>query len=280
MGRIRKYYLNQDYFNKIDNQNKAYFLGLMYADGHISNRKYLCINLQEEDRCVLEEFKNCLEYTGPLQLLKAKIKGRKNQYKLCIYSPKLCESIIKLGCEPRKSLILKFPTKDQVPDKLLKHFVRGYFDGDGCIHKNGVGVSLVSTNDFCLGLQDKIKDLLKIDTSFIFKNKYYKNNITREFKITTYNDAEKFLDWIYKTGLISLPRKYSRYIEIKIFMRNKRKIKYKLKSPAGELFKISGVYNEFETFCKKNGLQSSNMNRVFSGHYSNHKGWTGTKLNV
>lgn len=43
------------------------------------------------------------------------------------------EDLGKLGCRPRKSLSLTFPTPDQVPDGFLRHFIRGYFDGDGCI---------------------------------------------------------------------------------------------------------------------------------------------------
>ena len=41
--------------------------------------------------------------------------------------------LIKQGCVPRKSLILTFPNTNQVPENLINHFIRGYFDGDGSI---------------------------------------------------------------------------------------------------------------------------------------------------
>ena len=42
--------------------------------------------------------------------------------------------LIKQGCVPNKSLILTFPNKHQVPENLINHFIRGYFDGDGSIN--------------------------------------------------------------------------------------------------------------------------------------------------
>lgn len=56
---------------------------------------------------------------------------RKLQYKLRLVSKKAFQRLLKLGFTPHKSLTLTFPP---VPKKYLSHFVRGYFDGDGCVY--------------------------------------------------------------------------------------------------------------------------------------------------
>ena len=49
-------------------------------------------------------------------------------------SDKMFNDLIKQGCIPNKSLVLTFPNKYQVPENLINHFIRGYFDGDGSIN--------------------------------------------------------------------------------------------------------------------------------------------------
>ncbi len=44
----------------------------------------------------------------------------------------MCNDLIGHGATIRKSLTLTFPT--HLDEKLIKHFLRGYFDGDGCIN--------------------------------------------------------------------------------------------------------------------------------------------------
>lgn len=74
--------------------------------------------------------------------------------------------LIKLGCCPQKSLILKFPTAEQVPENFIIPFIRGYFDGDGCLShvysdtkktRFTVSVGLIGTNNFLVGLEKVLK---------------------------------------------------------------------------------------------------------------------------
>jgi hypothetical protein len=67
-------------------------------------------------------------------------------------------------CE-RKSLILKYPI--DLPDCYFWDFLRGYFDGDGCVRvikpKYGitkVTFSIVGTYDFLYSVSEKIKQLI------------------------------------------------------------------------------------------------------------------------
>ena len=60
----RKYNVNDNYFDVIDNQNKAYILGFLYADGCNYKNGYFKIDLQEEDKNMLEVFKKELNFEG------------------------------------------------------------------------------------------------------------------------------------------------------------------------------------------------------------------------
>lgn len=52
--KLRKYSLNESYFEKIDSEEKAYFLGFLFSDGSVS--KYsLNLSLAEVDKEILEK---------------------------------------------------------------------------------------------------------------------------------------------------------------------------------------------------------------------------------
>ncbi len=216
----RKYSLDESFFEKIDTEEKAYILGFLYADGCIYKTS-LIVNLCFIDNDILEKIKVSLKWQGPIKTKKAcyvTIKDKKTyskeQKSLYIRSQKLTNDLIKLGCVPRKSLILKFPTEEQVPTHLLSHFIRGYFDGDGSIafylrdNRLKQCVSMVSTIDFCTKLIDFAKNKLNIHFS-IYK---YPNNSTMSINISSTNGCKYFLDWLYKDATIYLDRKYDKYM--------------------------------------------------------------------
>ena len=90
---------------------------------------------------ILLDFKKSIEYTGPLRF-------SENRTLLAFSSKQIGESLISQGCVPKKSLILKYPKS--VPELLSWHFIRGYFDGDGCLCISGRGArwTLVGTYSF------------------------------------------------------------------------------------------------------------------------------------
>lgn len=221
---INKYPVKEDYFDKIDTEDKAYFLGLLYADGcNNESRNAISIGLQEKDRYILEIFKEKIGLNKPLSFRdrkKEKITYQ-NEYKLNIINRKLSKRLSELGCWANKSMTLRFPNENQVPNNLLNHFIRGVWDGDGHIgiykrKKNGwvlVDVSLTSTLMFCDSLS-KILKVRNINTSAGIKNK---NKITRQLHINSRPQAIKFLDWLYKDATIYLDRKYDKYKHMKCY---------------------------------------------------------------
>lgn len=148
--------LNEDYFEKIDSEDKAYFLGLIYADGCVF-RNCLKISLQEEDGYILGVLKDKLNYGGAISKVNPKIEtSHKPQSSLQIGSKKLVSDLNKLGCIARKSLVLEFPTNKQVPRHLIFHFIRGCFDGDGWVFEE----KRIITNATLVARQDLLAQCL------------------------------------------------------------------------------------------------------------------------
>lgn len=120
----RKYHIKQDYFKQWTH-NMAYVLGLWYADGCIYGGKMFDITLHAKDKYILKRIAEELEYEGPLCDYVDRQASRLNFSCVVIYN-----DIIALGGTERKSNSITFP---EVPKEYLPDFIRGYFDGDGCI---------------------------------------------------------------------------------------------------------------------------------------------------
>jgi intein/homing endonuclease len=224
----KKYEIEENIFNEINNEEKAYFLGFLYADGYVNDKnKVVSLQLAEEDKEILNKLNKIIKSNRPLQFIDMgymREKGMKAQdcYRLSINCSKIYKRIIELGCVPRKSLILKFPTSEQVPNQLIRHFIRGYFDGDGCIvvyfpsRRNGRTVQgdikILSTKEF-------IEELGRITN----KNLGITYNITKRIKDNSncFNyqlsgnfQIIKFLEWIYKDCNIKMDRKFNKFLEL------------------------------------------------------------------
>ena len=116
---------DQSFWERIDCEAKAYFLGFLYADGAITHNSFK-LTLQNKDRYMVLKFKKVLQSNHKT------IEDRDN-LRFGISNQKMYKDLLNLGCSERKSLTLRFPTEAQVPLKYLHHFIRGYFDGDGCV---------------------------------------------------------------------------------------------------------------------------------------------------
>jgi hypothetical protein len=211
----RLYTLNYNFFDKIDTEDKAYLLGLYFSDGCISpKRNAVQIGMQDLD--VIKKVKNALEYTGPIN---ERVEYNNHiHYILNISSKQMVKNLIRMGCVERKSLILKFP-HEYIPKNLISHFLRGVFDGDGCIHRckqknkfkkeNRYILSLVGTKDMCNGF----KFYLNVG-NFTKHNKYDNEKNTYRWQIGNKKDVEKCLISMYKDATIYMDRKYAKAMEI------------------------------------------------------------------
>jgi hypothetical protein len=128
----RHYKVNLDYFENIDTEEKAYFLGFLYADGSLSSKgNDVRIVLHPKDIDILERFSKIIYGTVKLEETAPDEAGRIYK-RFCVTAKKLHDDLTKWGCTPNKTFTIRFP-KNLLSDDLLRHFIRGYFDGDGCI---------------------------------------------------------------------------------------------------------------------------------------------------
>lgn len=209
--RPSKYTLDENYFDEINTQDKAYLLGLLYADG--TNRgNCFEISLQERDKDILDKMNNAIGSNRNLSFIdySSKNPNYQNQYSLHVYNRHMCEQLSLHGMVKRKSLILKFPK--WLNENLYSHFIRGYFDGDGFVSKDykNAKSSIVSTEDFCKAVQNILKEKLCIN-SYIYLCHNNINTTTRTLQISGRNQIRKFLDYIYYDANLYLKRKYEIY---------------------------------------------------------------------
>ena len=214
----RKYYRNSFYFDNIDTPNKAYILGLIYQDGNNytwGNKHCLTISLQEEDYNILQRVKEELEYEGPIRSvqLHEKNPNHKNQYILAITDEHISRSLKDLGVVERKSLVLTFP--EFLRPDLLRHFVRGYFDGDGCVcydyKRNKCTSSIVGTKEFCTSLSNIMKQMFI--NCHIVKPRPDLDSNTYVLMFGGNKSSYAFLSWLYEDCDMKLERKYKRYLD-------------------------------------------------------------------
>lgn len=120
----RKYHIKQDYFKEWSH-NMAYILGLWYADGCIYGGRLFDITLHKKDKYLLKRVAEELGYEGILYDYVDRQVARLNFSCKVMYN-----DIVALGGTEQKSLTVTFP---KIPHEYLYDFIRGYFDGDGCI---------------------------------------------------------------------------------------------------------------------------------------------------
>ena len=106
----RKYFHDIDFFETINTEEKAYWLGFMYADGYIVNHENrygeddFGITLAEDSIDSIEKFKASIKATNPIRYDNSK-QGQK-QVKLVCCSQKTVNDLIDKGVLKGKSLIL------------------------------------------------------------------------------------------------------------------------------------------------------------------------------
>lgn len=216
---------NYDYFSKIDTEYKAYILGFIYADGSISIKKgnrqrRLTISIQEEDSYILKKLlydtnsNNILITNSPSK----KSKGWKPLGNANISSDRLCNDLENLGClvnKTNKGMI--FPILEEF---LIPHFIRGFFDGDGCItykvqkYQSKKGESKYFSKKIAFSSTDE-KFLDKL-CSFLPIGKIYKTKRLRKKEVFTYwiervQDTENVKNYFYNNANYFLERKYNKF---------------------------------------------------------------------
>lgn len=197
--------VNEHYFEKINTEQKAYFLGFLFADGNIFKNQ-LSLEIQAKDRELLEVFKEELQ-------LESKISYRKraNTEVCCIrvVSDKICKDLSQYGIVPNKTYMTKhLPV---IPEEFLPHFLRGLIDGDGWISIDKSGyyhIGLVSySKNICEEFQKYCNSLLskKSKSKITLKDK---NGHSYSCQFQGLEITKQLANALYKDNKICLSRKY------------------------------------------------------------------------
>lgn len=205
---------NETVLDTIDTEEKAYWLGFLYADGYIATvnpekpNYAFEVSLKSDDFEHLNKLNSFFEYKGN----NVKISRAGSTYERCrwaISNKHLWNVLNNYGCTPRKSLTLKFPNKNIFADQeLIRHFIRGYFDGDGGIsyydkeHKFPTAY-LCGTKEFL----EEVRNYIPVDlnvNSISSRNTYTLN--------TSYKKAMALLHYLYDNCSLFLDRKYNLFL--------------------------------------------------------------------
>lgn len=228
---------NENYFDVIDSNNKAYLLGFFLADGSLTEEHKNNPNRNSsfrlgllnsiDDIIVIEEFRNniCPNKKIDLVFNNAGAKNRKPQCRIRWTSSHMFFTLINnYNIKPRKTYDdkFKFPF-DKIADEYLSHFIRGFFDGDGSItfhkYKNSFQFnfgftinSKIFANQIADIFETRFIGVKRTLREFVGKNcTYYqlRFNFGRnrtELMYSIYN-------WLYKDSCIFLERKKSKFIK-------------------------------------------------------------------
>lgn len=122
----RKHVFNYRYFDRIDSEEKAYWLGFVVAEGNVSYYT-LGIELGAVDRDHLKKFASAVGYE-----YFDDYREEKDSYRVRLNSKYLVEKLLTWGVGEKKSDKIMVPS---IPEDLLRHFFRGFVDGDGSFTK-------------------------------------------------------------------------------------------------------------------------------------------------
>ena len=205
--------LNEHVFDIIDTEEKAYWLGFLYADGNISSEgNRLEVRLSIKDLEHLEKFRKFLNLSTEIR---TGICNGNGFCHLSIRNKHLWHTLYNLGCVPAKSLIVTFPKRSFFNDiKLVLDFIRGYVDGDGCL-------CYYYSNNGCIRTQLDLVGTKKflITVNNIFNNKgHIRNKSCKNWENKAYSlrfsdlPSRKIARILYEHATIYLTRKYKKYL--------------------------------------------------------------------
>lgn len=209
--------LDERYFQNIDTNDRAYWLGFIAADGCIKEGKCntyrLSIGLATKDINHLEKLKKDLKSESPITIEKSFHKKMQKYYEtayLRIGRTNLCEDLIRHGVGRSKSKDLTLPN---LPDNLMRHYIRGYFDGDGCWYinkENTLNFNIISSvESFAIELREFIKNKCALENSV--KLSFNKN--AYQFIYSGNIQCKRIYDYLYEDGGPWLDRKYKKSTE-------------------------------------------------------------------
>ena len=198
---------NQSYFNLINDEKKAYIIGLLMADGYIiiPNRKsprspIWGITLNKNDSYLLDEIRQVIG-------IEKKIYYQRNEAILTVSSKEMVQDLSKYNIVKNKHFSISFPF-DNIDEIWWRHVIRGIFDGDGCIYKNHC--TFYGNRYLITDVKNILIQSINISNNSIF----YKKDGVCMFSFSKKTDIISFYNYIYQDASIYLKRKYSKFQDL------------------------------------------------------------------
>lgn len=188
-----------NYFETIDTEHKAYWLGYLYADGSVSKYR-LSINVKPSDFYHVEKFQREIGSTHKPYTMKS-VKAKEGTMRVDISSLKLVTDLTNQGCHAKKMYDLDPPS---LSDNLVRHFIRGFWDGDGSIGMYGKYRQLHMS---ATGTDAMIKWIAEQ-----FPGPAYVGRSGNEARVrSTSRSARTNLNYLYEGATVYLDRKFELY---------------------------------------------------------------------
>lgn len=219
------YMCDYHYFDEIDTEEKAYWLGFLTADGWINkndknNAGVTGIELQYGDINHLKKFNKSIggnyKITDRWRPCAISTSNKEKEHHTCcirIFSLTMYNSLSDKGFTKDKSFDCNIP---DLREDLIRHFIRGYFDGDGCLcfTNKSFNINFATASKT---LNDDVAKILKLENFNVIESTYINNYSTTMYRLDICRQQDKinFLDWIYQDCNIYLDRKYKKYIKVK-----------------------------------------------------------------
>lgn len=243
MAKTSRYSFNEHYFDVIDNEHKAYWIGFIWCDG------YLAIRNRNDRNSTSYEFKLSLQKSDDTHLKKLN-EDLNSNYKINYYTCNgfrgegmLTEARLLItnqyfgkilahnyGLIPNRSDCSKLLSN--IPSDLMRHFIRGVIDADGSFshyiveESSEYGTYIVHKCAVDIGGQPELlkqieQYLIKNNVVNNFNRKIYKRHqederdgVYRSLKFCGRNQATALLHYIYDNATVYLDRKYEKFLNI------------------------------------------------------------------
>jgi len=208
---------DKNFFDSIDNEEKAYWLGFIMADGYTklgknNNPAQMTIEIGKKDIEILNAFKKSIKSNHIIRERSRKTcTGKISEIcSITISSQHLTSKLISYGVIPNKTYI-GFINEEIFSDneELIFHYLRGYSDGDGTINKrkgNYVFKLVIKSKSILDTISNWIKKYCNIDPKITIWEDAYRLSVQNK------KDYFIFLEKLYKNANIYLDRKYQNYL--------------------------------------------------------------------
>lgn len=243
---MKRYIYNENFFNTWT-ADSSYVLGFWAADGYISQGTSKTWGIVQNDEEFLKKINEAMGNDIPV--------GRKDgSFIIRCYGSVYYDKMLELGYSNKKSTNMTIP---ELSPENLSHFIRGYFDGDGCVMNKGTAMKVVFTcgdERFLQRLKGLLQEHAGTKGGSIFS---LKGTRAHQLSYST-RDSLKLKNYLYKHDGLALERKKQKFFSYDPSVNTLLSKHYEVTRPDG----TKVVVENLREFIKENNLKTSIKNVI------------------